>query len=142
MIHQTQSGLTYYTPQAQPQPRPSLPQRRPTNAIPILAPPDKGSATAAGAAATAGGLATSAGKGRSGRATNAPDDGDEENKNADDIDHILDNMFVRRAPITNAPSISSSNAAVSGGATRNKSEESEKSTGQKTDPSLEEGIKV
>lgn len=36
-----QSGITYYAPQTQPPPRPILSQRRPTNAIPIMAPPER-----------------------------------------------------------------------------------------------------
>lgn len=97
-IYQTQSGLTFYAPQTQTQPRPILPQRRPTNAIPIMAPPERG------------------GKGR-GRLTNNNQYEEYEDQqaqqesqikgvgglppplgSAENIDHILDNMFVQRAP--------------------------------------------
>lgn len=83
-IYQTQSGLTYFSP-AQPQATPHqqiqathtqrihAPQRRP---IPILAPPDHNKAAS-----------------KSGN-EDKPNDGQTENN----IDHILDNMFVQRRP--------------------------------------------
>lgn len=129
MIHQTQGGLTYYAPQApQALPRPVLPpQRRP---IPILAPPER----AAG------------GKGR-GRLVAQAEEGQEQQSgpaqtpqnpsssaeisanntsNSENIDHILDNMFVRRAPVY---------PPASGGSTR-----TEKAP--KADQPIEDALKV
>ncbi|XP_059622628.1 protein CASC3 [Phlebotomus argentipes] len=87
--HQSQGGITYYAPQSQQQPRAVVAQRRPTNAIPILAPPER------------------SGKGR-GRLPSSQmmqmDRGDSElgsdegKSNVENIDHILDNMFTRRTP--------------------------------------------
>ena len=82
-IYQTQSGLTYY-PNAQiaaPHPQRVIqPQRRP-NPIPILAPPDH----------------------KKNQSSSAADDSDknvenEKGTSAENIDHILDNMFVQRQP--------------------------------------------
>lgn len=77
------TGITYYAPQTQIPTRPIVAHKRPTNAIPILAPPERG------------------GKGR-GRLANVQfEDYEDESKpadSADSIDHILDNMFVQRAP--------------------------------------------
>ncbi|CRL05052.1 CLUMA_CG018128, isoform A [Clunio marinus] len=86
-IYQTQSGLTYY-PNAQiapthPQRIIQPPQRRP-NPIPILAPRDHKKIQSAGGAGT--------------------DDSDKNIESekgasgAENIDHILDNMFVKRQP--------------------------------------------
>ena len=81
-IYQTQSGLTYYPnaqiPPAHPQ-RIVQPQRRP-NPIPILAPPDhKKNQTANEDSDRIG-------------------DGEKGTSSAENIDHILDNMFVQRQP--------------------------------------------
>lgn len=100
----TQSGITYYPPQTQP--RPILSQRRPTNAIPILAPSER-----------------FAGKGRNRQSNNQFDEDDKTALNPpigspENIDHILDNMFTQRAPFqpptrkSNSPS-PESNAKVS-----------------------------
>lgn len=97
-IYQTQGGLTFYAPQTQTQPRPILPQRRPTNAIPIMAPPER------------------VGKGRGRLINQQYEEYDETSQDpsklannnsggnvpplgsAENIDHILDNMFVQRPP--------------------------------------------
>lgn len=109
------SGITYYAPQSQTQtPRPLPSQRRPTSAIPILAPPERksknnrpGSDNNSGpntnlneaeeanvSAAAAGGSGTTTSTTTAGAAS--------------DIDHILDNMFVQRPvfqpPIRKSPS--------------------------------------
>ncbi|GAB0097173.1 hypothetical protein DMENIID0001_127820 [Sergentomyia squamirostris] len=82
------SGITYYAPQSQPPPRPVVSQRRPTNAIPILAPPER----------------SGNGKGRGRLPAGSQPGGDESDpnsegkNNSENIDHILDNMFVRRTP--------------------------------------------
>jgi protein CASC3 len=78
----TQSGITYYPPQTQP--RPILSQRRPTNAIPILAPSER-----------------FVGKGRNRPNNNQFDEDDKTSLNPpigspENIDHILDNMFTQR----------------------------------------------
>lgn len=84
----SQSGITYYTPQTQLPPRPILPQRRPTNAIPILAPPER-----------AGGK-----QHQLNHRKGTDDDGGMDASTVasigspENIDHILDNMFVQRAP--------------------------------------------
>lgn len=80
----TQSGITYYPPQTQP--RPILSQRRPTNAIPILAPSERFT-----------------GKGRNRQNNSQFDEDDKAALNApigspENIDHILDNMFTQRPP--------------------------------------------
>lgn len=79
----TQSGVTYYPPQTQP--RPILSQRRPTNAIPILAPSER-----------------FAGKGRNRQNNNQFEEDDKAAMNPpvgspENIDHILDNMFTQRS---------------------------------------------
>lgn len=94
-----QSGITYYAPQTQPPPRPILSQRRPTNAIPILAPPDHSKKRNSNNNATS---PTHSGT------NNDNEYGDEDGgggtkvgtqmEHAENIDHILDNMFVQRAP--------------------------------------------
>jgi len=67
--YNTVGGTTYFVPPAQTASRPAaLPQRRPTNAIPILPPSEKHK-----------------GKG-----------GAKEEGISDNIDHIIDNMFVQR----------------------------------------------
>lgn len=79
-IYQTQSGLTYY-PNAQIAPahpqRIIQPQRRP-NPIPILAPRDH--------------------KKNQGNPAEEADKSNEVDKATENIDHILDNMFVQRQP--------------------------------------------
>jgi hypothetical protein len=91
-IYQTQSGLTYYPNTAQLPPvhqqRIIQPQRRP-NPIPILAPPDHKKIQGS---------------------TTSNDDGDknmesDKGASAENIDHILDNMFVQRRQ-THEPTIS------------------------------------
>ncbi|BFF92464.1 protein CASC3 [Drosophila madeirensis] len=78
--YNTVGGTTYFVPPAQTTSRPSaLPQRRPTNAIPILPPSEKHKARS-------GGLA----------GPNANQLTKEEGGHADNIDHIIDNMFVQR----------------------------------------------
>ncbi|XP_037048680.1 RNA polymerase II degradation factor 1 [Bradysia coprophila] len=78
----TQSGITYYPPQTQP--RPILSQRRPTNAIPILAPSER-----------------FAGKARNRQNNNQFEEDDKSALNPpispENIDHILDNMFTQRS---------------------------------------------
>lgn len=88
-IYQTQGGLTYYPNtqmQTAHQQRIIQPQRRP-NPIPILAPPDHKSKTSS---------------------SNADDEKNTDDKggagSAENIDHILDNMFVQR-PMTNIISL-------------------------------------
>lgn len=105
------SGITYYAPQSQTQtPRPLPSQRRPTSAIPILAPPERKSKNnRIGADSTTGAnaninegeessVSAAGGSGTTSTATGA----------ASDIDHILDNMFVQRPvfqpPIRKSPS--------------------------------------
>lgn len=105
-IYQSQPppSITYFTP-ATPNPPPARVTRRPTNAIPILAPPER------------------SGNGNNTNNTKRTDyDSDNKNANetkqqplqqqqqqssagitsvgsAENIDHILDNMFVRRPPL-------------------------------------------
>lgn len=90
-----QGGITYYAPQSQPPLRPILPQRRPTNAIPIMAPPDRVnnrghriSSPKIGAGQQMGGGSTE----------EYEDDPNKVVHPTENIDHILDNMFVQRAP--------------------------------------------
>ncbi|XP_022211932.2 protein CASC3 [Drosophila obscura] len=77
--YNTVGGTTYFVPPVQTTSRPAaLPQRRPTNAIPILPPSEKHKTRP-------GGLA-----GPNANQTK------EEGGHADNIDHIIDNMFVQR----------------------------------------------
>lgn len=93
-IYQTQSGLTYFpnaTIAPTHQQRIIQPQRRP-NPIPILAPPDH--------------------KAKTNATTSGADDGeknleDKAASSAENIDHILDNMFTQR-PMTNVVSLKDS----------------------------------
>lgn len=97
-----QSGITYYAPQTQPPPRPILSQRRPTNAIPILAPPDHSNKRNNNNNNNNGNNATTSAQGSGNCDEYAEDDGNgkmaTQMENAENIDHILDNMFVQRAP--------------------------------------------
>ncbi|XP_001357903.3 protein CASC3 [Drosophila pseudoobscura] len=80
--YNTVGGTTYFVPPVQTTSRPAaLPQRRPTNAIPILPPSEKHKARP-------GGLAGS----NANQTTNAKEEGG----HTDNIDHIIDNMFVQR----------------------------------------------
>lgn len=106
-IYQSQPppSITYFTPAAT-NPPPTRVTRRPTNAIPILAPPER------------------AGNGNSKR--NEYETGDKmmssDNKqqmqqssavgSAENIDHILDNMFVRRPPLQPTPMIKSTSPSI------------------------------
>lgn len=134
--------MAYYAPaqpaapqpsQAQPPPRAILPQRRPTNAIPIVSPPDRN-------------VAAAGGKGRGRLVSEVPGGGDAGGevvgKGGDDIDHILDNMFVRRPQQPEAQAMPTSTGGGGGG--RTKSEEMEKvtSSSNKGDCGLDEGMKV
>lgn len=89
-IYQTQSGLTYY-PNAQiattHQQRILQPQRRP-NPIPILAPPEKNKTKVSG----------------SSNIEETDKNSEDKGVEAENIDHILDNMFVQR-PMTNLISL-------------------------------------
>lgn len=92
-LYQSSGGITYYAPQSQTQaPRPLPSQRRPTAAIPILAPPDR--KTKNNRSDATGGAAG----GSSNDAEDSQQSGGNSNAAADNIDHILDNMFVQRAP--------------------------------------------
>ncbi|XP_055694305.1 polycomb protein Asx-like [Lutzomyia longipalpis] len=100
--HQSQGGITYYAPQSQPPPRPVVAQRRPTNAIPILAPPER----------------SGSGKGRgrlpaSSQQTDEGEPGGDGKSNVENIDHILDNMFTRRTPYEQPSLKASSSPPVS-----------------------------
>ncbi|XP_055854849.1 bromodomain-containing protein DDB_G0280777 isoform X2 [Episyrphus balteatus] len=85
----TVGGTTYFVPTPQPTARPTaLPQRRPTNAIPILPPSEKkrtGETKQEEDSKTNSSTASAT-------SANAPIG------SAENIDHILDNMFVQRAP--------------------------------------------
>lgn len=107
------SGITYYAPQSQTQaPRPLPSQRRPTAAIPILAPPERKSKNnRAGSDNSSGtnlnineGEEQNVSAGSSGTTTTSAAPAGA----ANDIDHILDNMFVQRPvfqpPIRKSPS--------------------------------------
>lgn len=89
-----QGGITYYAPQSQPPLRPILPQRRPTNAIPIMAPPDRLN--------NRGHRISSPNIGSQQTGVSGGDEYDDDPNKAvhptENIDHILDNMFVQRAP--------------------------------------------
>lgn len=90
--YNTVGGTTYFVPPAQTASRPAaLPQRRPTNAIPILPPSEKHKSKA----------------GASG--------GGKEEGNSDNIDHIIDNMFVARPSAFQA---TGEGAAAGGGAAK------------------------
>lgn len=118
--------------QQQPQPRPILPQRRPTNAIPIVSPPDrggKGRGRLVNDVAGAPGMGGGGGEG----------DGGAPGKGADDIDHILDNMFVRRPQQTTGQGGMTTSTTSSGSGTgRMKSEEGDGKGGVS---GLDEGLK-
>lgn len=92
----TVGGTTYFVPPPQTRPA-ALPQRRPTNAIPIL-PPEKNSNKQRNAASIAAN--------ESSTKEEKPSLGSAEN-----IDHILDNMFVQRPafqpPISSVSNIQS-----------------------------------
>ncbi|ALC47476.1 btz [Drosophila busckii] len=73
--YNTVGGTTYFVPPVQAPTRPAvLPQRRPTNAIPILPPSEKHKT----------------------RNANSKADSEPPSGSADNIDHIIDNMFVQR----------------------------------------------
>lgn len=143
------SNVTYYAPpapaqapppQAQqappPQARAPLPQRRPTHAIPIMAPPDRNPAPAAGGKGR-GRLVSEAATGAAGDAPAST-----EGKAGDDIDHILDNMFVRRPQQPGATTAATATTTSSAG--RSKEQEQEKGTsggGGKAESGLDEGMK-
>uniref|UniRef100_A0A182JVB3 Protein CASC3 n=1 Tax=Anopheles christyi TaxID=43041 RepID=A0A182JVB3_9DIPT len=114
-LYQPSGGITYYAPQTQTQaPRPLPTGRRPTAAIPILAPPDRKPVPATAPSNTPNPGSSAANKTSSTRST-----GDESTTTTSDstaggggegtvtggtapvdsgenIDHILDNMFVQR----------------------------------------------
>lgn len=105
-IYQSQPppSITYFAPTAT-NPPPTRVTRRPTNAIPILAPPER------------------TGNGNSKR--NEYETGDKMTTSdakqmqqtsavgsAENIDHILDNMFVRRPPLQPAPMIKSASPSI------------------------------
>uniref|UniRef100_A0A336K2D1 Protein CASC3 n=1 Tax=Culicoides sonorensis TaxID=179676 RepID=A0A336K2D1_CULSO len=103
-IYQSQAppSITYFAPTAT-NPPPTRVTRRPTNAIPILAPPER-----------------SGGNGNTKR--NEFDNSDKmssDNKqqqsavgSAENIDHILDNMFVRRPPLQQTQMIKSTSPSI------------------------------
>ncbi|XP_055597060.1 uncharacterized protein LOC129747068 [Uranotaenia lowii] len=98
-LYQSSGGITYYAPQSQTQtPRPLPSQRRPTSAIPILAPPERKSKNnrsdngSGGSNEVDDGSTNAPGSTSSGTATSNA------TSSADNIDHILDNMFVQRPP--------------------------------------------
>jgi protein CASC3 len=101
-LYQSQSGITYYAPQTQSVPRPtSLPQRRPANPIPILAPPDRKNR-----------MANRSGGNSDGGGDN--DDGGDNRTTADsaeNIDNYLENMFMQRQPYQ-PPAIPPSSSAM------------------------------
>lgn len=95
------SGITYYAPQSQTQtPRPLPSQRRPTSAIPILAPPDRKSKNNRIGGDNGSGPNSNAAEGDEMNAPVAGISGPTTTPavGGSDIDHILDNMFVQRAP--------------------------------------------
>jgi protein CASC3 len=101
-LYQSQSSITYYAPQTQSVPRPtSLPQRRPANPIPILAPPDRKNRMA----------------NRSGGNSDGGGDNDDGGDNrtiadsAENIDNYLENMFMQRQPYQ-PPAIPPSSSAM------------------------------
>ncbi|XP_052873400.1 ataxin-2 homolog [Anopheles cruzii] len=100
-LYQPAGGITYYAPQTQAQaPRPLPTGRRPTAAIPILAPPDRKPVPAPGnaqlsKAPNAASVGSREGDGGGIEGT-APGVGEADS--GENIDHILDNMFVQRPP--------------------------------------------
>lgn len=92
--YNTVGGTTYFVPpHTQPSNRPvSLPQRRPTNAIPILPPSEKSKSQAG-----AGQQQKSQDTKEDPKSSSGPAIGSAEN-----IDHIIDNMFVQR-PVFHPP---------------------------------------
>uniref|UniRef100_A0A0K8VZR1 Protein CASC3 n=1 Tax=Bactrocera latifrons TaxID=174628 RepID=A0A0K8VZR1_BACLA len=88
--YNTVGGTTYFVPPAQATTRPVvLPQRRPTNAIPILPPSEKNKQRPVDAKDEAKALSTNSAL--QGNAQSSAPIGSAEN-----IDHIIDNMFVQR----------------------------------------------
>ncbi|XP_055902364.1 protein CASC3 isoform X2 [Eupeodes corollae] len=88
----TVGGTTYFVPTPQPTARPPvLPQRRPTNAIPIL-PPSEKKRTADNKQQQQDEDSKTNSSTSTAASANAPIG------SAENIDHILDNMFVQRAP--------------------------------------------
>ncbi|XP_053946452.1 protein CASC3 [Anastrepha ludens] len=101
--YNTVGGTTYFVPPAQSTTRPVvLPQRRPTNAIPILPPSEKNKQRIADAKDEAKGLNNAATQG--GSQSSAPIG------SAENIDHIIDNMFVQR-PAFQPPQAAANNPA-------------------------------
>ncbi|XP_031630349.1 protein CASC3 isoform X2 [Contarinia nasturtii] len=88
------SGITYYAPQTQAPPRPILSQRRHKNAIPIMAPPERSNKNSHGN--------RSSGSGPNSSNNDSNNNSDQQqgaqsvDNTAENIDHILDNMFVQR----------------------------------------------
>lgn len=100
--YNTVGGTTYFVPPAQTTTRPTvLPQRRPTNAIPILPPSEKH-------------------KSRIVSNANANPKTDEASGSSDNIDHIIDNMFVQRPAYQPPPT---STGAGDNAATKSASED-------------------
>ncbi|XP_055625702.1 ataxin-2 homolog [Toxorhynchites rutilus septentrionalis] len=94
-LFQSSGGITYYAPQSQTQaPRPLPSQRRPTSAIPILAPPDRKQKNNRSGTDSSGNSINESDENNAGSngGANAPIG------SAENIDHILDNMFVQRPP--------------------------------------------
>lgn len=117
------SGITYYAPQSQTQtPRPLPSQRRPTSAIPILAPPERKSKNNRIGADSNSGASTNVNESDESNALAAGGSGTTATITgaASDIDHILDNMFVQRPvfqpPIRKSPSPAPTAAGVTTGA--------------------------
>ncbi|CAD6993915.1 protein CASC3 [Ceratitis capitata] len=89
--YNTVGGTTYFVPPAQATTRPVvLPQRRPTNAIPILPPSEKNKQRSADAKDEAKLLTGNSASQGNGAQSSAPIG------SAENIDHIIDNMFVQR----------------------------------------------
>lgn len=97
-----QGGITYYAPQTQPPPRPILPQRRHTNAIPIMAPPERSNKNVHSSRSTTGSSTNSFINNDSIYNNNINNDQQQgsmiaqSSDTVENIDHILDNMFVQR----------------------------------------------
>lgn len=118
--YNTVGGTTYFVPQQQTTARPVvLPQRRPTNAIPILAPPNDKQKIRTEKDDDAGKIATST-------SSNAP------LGSAENIDHILDNMFVQRPPLQPPTRKSSSPSTESTGTSTNPPSDDKSITNQST----------